>query len=80
MNIELLIRELRSSRRRDGRCAIFIDFKSAYNTVDRTILYRALLKRGILNASEVQFLRCLHNSLYFSLSSGQRVHLKEGVH
>jgi hypothetical protein len=53
MNVELLLRELRNSRRRDGHCALFVDFKSAYNTVDRDVLYKALLDRGIMNAIEV---------------------------
>ena len=80
VNIELLLRELRSTRRRDGRCAVFVDFKSAYNTVPRARLYQALLDRNILTAEEVQFLRCLHDALHFPTSSGQRVHLRNGVH
>jgi hypothetical protein len=81
VNIELLLRELRGSSKRDARCCLFVDFKSAYNTVRRDRLYAELLDRGILRAEEIKFLRCLHNALYFPLErEGKRVYLRDGVH
>jgi hypothetical protein len=80
VNLELLLRELRGSRRRDRRCCVFIDFKSAYNTVRRDVLYDALVDRGILSRVEVAFLRALHASLYFVDGQGERVYLRDGVH
>jgi hypothetical protein len=65
VNIQLLLRELRSTPRRLGRCCIFVDFKSAYNTIRRDLLYRLLVEKNILSELEVNFLRCLHESLYF---------------
>jgi hypothetical protein len=38
VNIELLVRELRNILRKLGQCCVFINFKSAYNTIRRDLL------------------------------------------
>ena len=64
-NIKLLINQIRNSKKSDGKCTIFIDFKSAYNTVLREKLYEALEYKNILSKNEIQFLRALHANLHF---------------
>jgi hypothetical protein len=39
MNLMLLIKEIKKYKAKDKQCALFIDLKSAYNTVDRDLLY-----------------------------------------
>lgn len=80
VNLVLLLERLRECRRREGRCCVFVDFKSAYNTVRRERLYRALIARGIFAVEEVNFLRSLHDALYFRDGRGERVYLRDGVH
>lgn len=79
-NLTLLLKELKGCRRREGRCCVLVDFKSAYNTVSRERLYSASVPRGIFAPEEVQFLRCLHSDLYFVDGRGERVYLHHGVH
>jgi hypothetical protein len=43
-------------------CTVFIDFKSAYNTVLREKLCEALENKNILTKNEVQFLRAFHRN------------------
>jgi len=58
---------------------IFIDFKSAYNSVFRERLYEALEHENILNKNEVQFLRALHANLHFKVQE-KTFHFENGVH
>ena len=48
VNIQRLIEEVKQFKKKDGMCMIFVDFKSAYNTVKRDLLYDILSKRNIL--------------------------------
>ena len=66
VNILLLTERLRSTKQRAGECCIFIDYKSAYNTVNRTRLYQILKTKNILLPEEVDFLKGIHDALYFS--------------
>ena len=40
---------------------LFIDFKSAYNTVLRDILYKRLINKKIIFYEETNFLKKLHS-------------------
>ena len=60
-------------------CTIFIDFKSAYNTVLREKLYEALENKNILTKNEVQFLRALHSKLHFKVQD-KTFYFENGVH
>jgi hypothetical protein len=60
-------------------CILFLDFKSAYNTVDRSRLYNILRKNNLLEAQEIDFLETLHNKLYF-IGKNQKFYFKKGVH
>ena len=80
VNLRLLIERLQSDKKKDGKCCVFIDYKSAYNTVRRDVLYRALVSKKILSQPEVDFLRGLHDCLYFRVGTDQRYHFQNGVH
>jgi hypothetical protein len=49
VNIAQLIRETKKYKKKDKQIILFIDYKSAYNTVIRDILYELLLRDNILN-------------------------------
>lgn len=80
VNLRLLIERLRSSKKKNGICCLFIDYKSAYNTVRRDLLYRTLVKKKILTQDEASFLKGLHDCLYFRVGTDQRYYFKNGVH
>jgi hypothetical protein len=69
LNLHLLIEKLRTNRRRDCMCCVFIDYKSAYNTVNRDLLYTVLVNKRILTADEARFLERLHYCLYFKVGT-----------
>lgn len=52
---------------------IFVDFKSAYNTVKRDLLYDILSKRNILQDQEIQFLKYLQGMVHFEVN-GKLIH------
>ena len=60
VNLRLLIDFFLNTKRNDGLCAIFIDFKSAYNTVPRERIFKLLKDKNILEHDEVDFLKFLH--------------------
>ena len=80
VNIHLLIEKLKSVKAKDGECTLLIDFKSAYNTVNRQRLYEIMLKKNILPPEEIEFLKILHDNLYFVGKDKRRVFLQNGVH
>jgi hypothetical protein len=55
-NILLLVEKLRNNKRKQGECCLFIDYKSAYNTLNRDLLYRILKDNEILNNDKVDLL------------------------
>ena len=75
----LLAERLRNTKKRTGECCIFIDYKSAYNTINRKRLYNILKSNNILLPDEVDFLEGLHEALYFRCG-GDRYYLQNGVH
>ena len=79
VNILLLVERLRAMKKKQGECCIFIDYKSAYNTINRERLYRILKTKCILVDDEVDFLRAMHDALYFKCN-GKRYYIKNGVH
>jgi len=60
--------------KKDKTFVFFVDFKSAYNCVDRDILYQIIIREQILNKDETFFLKFLHSLVYFDVE-GQRYHL-----
>jgi len=47
-NIELLLRELRGSSKRDGSCCISVEFNSAYNIVQSDLLYGFFEQKSVV--------------------------------
>ena len=66
-------------KKKDAFYVVFIDFKSAYNTVNREILYNILKEKCILGEDEITFLRKLHDSLFFEVDN-KKYYFDNGVH
>jgi len=45
--------------------AVFIDLRSAYNTIDRKRLFELIRAKNILKIKEANFLEMLYDSIYF---------------
>jgi len=65
VNIRKLIREIKRYRKNDKMIVIFIDYKSAYNTVNRQILYKRIKDKKILDEDELSFLESLHSLIHY---------------
>ena len=59
-------------------CVVFIDFSSAYNTVNRNKLWDIIQKKKVLTEKELIFLKQLTDNLYFKCD-GERYYYKNGV-
>lgn len=79
VNIKLLIERIIQSKKKEGECTLFIDFKSAYNTINRKLLYKILREKQILEEDEVLFLEALHSNLFFK-GIDKKFRFKNGVH
>ncbi len=79
INLRLLLEKLHVSRQHDTLRAVFIDYKSAYNTVFRLRLYDTLVRKEILTTEEAEFLRQLHSCLYFKVGN-DKFFFRNGVH
>ena len=60
--------------------AIFIDFKSAYDTIIRQKVYNLLKEKNILTKEEIIFMKCLHNKLNFKDEENNTYYFENGVH
>ena len=59
-------------------CTIFIDYKSAYNTVNRSKLWEIISKLNIFNANELEFLKLLHDKIHFVVNN-EKYYFRDGV-
>ncbi len=59
-------------------CALFIDFKSAYNTINREMLWELVDSKQIFDSNELNFLKTLHDKIYFK-AKGQKYYFMNGV-
>ena len=57
-----------------------ITLQLTYNMVNRQRLYAIMLKKQILPPEEIDFLKILHDNLYFVGKDKRRVFLLNGVH
>jgi hypothetical protein len=69
VNLRLLLEKLCASKQQETLFAVFIDYKSAYNTVLRERLYDTLVCKEILTTEEAQFLLQLHACLHFKVGN-----------
>ena len=60
--------------------AIFIDLKSAYNTIIRNKLYSILQDKNILAREEIIFMKNLHDKLHFKDEEDNTYYFENGVH
>jgi len=58
--------------------AFFVDFKSAFDRVNHTLLFQKLLDTGV-SARTINILKLLYNSYHFSLLEDQPRRIKSGV-
>ena len=66
-------------KKKDKISIIYIDMKSAYNTINRQILCKIILKKNILSINETEFLEVMNNRLYFK-ANNKKYFFKNGVH
>jgi len=78
MNTVTLLQNMQKYSRQKGYSVVFIDLKSAYNTINRTRLFSMITRDRILLPDETSFLLKMYDSLYFKSSKG-RHYLKNGV-
>ena len=64
-NILKLMQLLQSYKKKDKMDILFIDYKSAYNTVIREKLYDSLVEKRVLTVNETLFLKSLLSRSYF---------------
>ena len=79
MNILSLIKDVKQYKAKDQMVALFVDLKSAYNTVNRKTLFSFIRKEEILNQSESVFLEHLYNSIYLKTGDNRRHYFPKGV-
>ena len=80
VNILQLTQQMKLHKKTDPHYAVFIDFKSAYNTLIRQKIYQLLGDKNILLRDEVQFLKNLHNRVHFIDEYDEKYFFKNGVH
>ncbi len=56
-----------------------IDYKLAYNSINREILYLILKDKNILTNDKVDFLQAMHDAVYFKCG-GKSYYIKNDVH
>ena len=70
---------MKQYKAKDQMAALFVDLKSAYNTVDRKTLFSFIRKEEILNQSESIFLENLYDSIYLKTKDNRRHYFLKGV-
>lgn len=78
MNTKILINRIQNAKSSDKLCIIFIDFKSAYNTVLREKLWEYLRTLSVFSLDEIEFIRLMMNKLYFKCQN-KNYYFKNGV-
>ena len=58
---------------------LYIDLKSAYNTVNRNKLFDIMKKKKVLFNEEIEFLQLLNENIYF-IANGKKHYFQNGVH
>ena len=56
VNIIDLIMEIKKYKKKDEMSVVYIDLKSAYNTINRKKLFEIIENKKILEKSEIKFL------------------------
>ncbi|KAM3146248.1 hypothetical protein pb186bvf_001593 [Paramecium bursaria] len=75
--INILKRE--QGNKSSKKICLFIDFRSAYNCVNRKKLFSILKSKKIFTFEELKFLKAFQNNLYFQFENGEKFSLINGV-
>ena len=59
VNIQLFLEEIQKKTAKSNERVIFIDFSSAYNTINKNILFDIIEKAKIFSENELKFLELL---------------------
>ena len=78
MNILSLIEEMKQCKAKYQMAALYVDLKSAYNTVNRKTMFSIIQKEEILNQSESVFLENLYDSINLK-TDNRRHYFPKGV-
>jgi hypothetical protein len=78
VNIVKLLERMKELKKGKKHCLLFVDYKSAYNTIDREKLYEILRTRNIMKEEEKQFIKAMHSQVHYSLQ-GETHWFKNGV-
>ena len=73
-----MIEKIRDTKKSEGMCTIFIDYKSAYNTVNRSKLWEIVSTLNIFDPNEIEFLSLLHDKIYFEVDN-EKFYFQNGV-
>lgn len=76
--IIMLVNRIKNTKKNEKMDCIFIDFRSAYNTIIRDELYDILIRKRILTVNETLFLKAMHSRIYFQVG-GKKYWFKKGV-
>jgi hypothetical protein len=64
-NVRRLIYYMQSYKATDKKNLIFIDFKCAFNSINRSKLYDILHTKNILSREEIEFIKCMHSHIHY---------------
>lgn len=65
--IDNLIRLHLECKTKKDAILVFIDFSSAYDCINRKILYDLILEKGILNVEQLEIIKFIHSSISIKL-------------
>ena len=65
VNIKKLQSEIFKYKSKDNKTLIFIDYRPAFNSIDRSKLYSIIESKNILDPDELSYLKCLHTHVHY---------------
>ena len=73
-----LTRRIRAMRKKHKEICIFVDFKSAYYSVNRILLFEIARDKKVLSPDELNFIQRLYFKLNVNLD-GEKIYFENGV-
>jgi Reverse transcriptase (RNA-dependent DNA polymerase) len=77
-NVRKMISAIRKTKSHHKKAAVFIDYSSAFNCVNRGLLYEILKKKQILTDLEIEYINCLHSMIHY-VAGGETFYFRDGV-
>ena len=78
MNTKMVIKLIIESTYKEELCLIFIDFKSAYNTILREKLWIYMKTLNLFSLDEIEFIKIMIDKLHFKCNN-KTFYFKNGV-